>query len=104
MGECDHILGVKSTKIICKVTGETLTSFREFVIASEVNWKDDGIINLFFDDHFKFCPLCGYELGEFGAGGRSEDMAIPGSNIKGYVKSGPGEYYLALKDPTDKFR
>ena len=60
---CDHIVGISDTKIINKTTKETVALIRNDVLASEVNWKDDGIVNKSWTGHyFKFCPMCGAEL------------------------------------------
>lgn len=76
---CNHLLGISVSKVRNKKTKEIMTSWNNYVYAEDVGWKaKDGIISLlWYDDgglKFKFCPLCGFHIGELVPGLRAAQI------------------------------
>lgn len=68
---CDHIIGLSISRMLHN-DGTQRLEWKDEVTASWAQWKDDGIVQIWWDGpRYRYCPLCGKDLGVFVTGLRS---------------------------------
>ena len=67
---CNHIIGL-AISTIKDGEGKQRFEWTEQVKARQAGWGDDGIVEIQWNGpKYRYCPMCGVDLGEFRAGMR----------------------------------